>query len=149
MQFSENEEKIKEIASALDDAIESKNYEEILSYFADDCEIELLGLEIKGKENVKKWLNWMFSHIKEIRFEPVLIMIQGNSFFEELVVKAELHNGASVTSKQSEVLIYEELKVKSLRLYFDRLDFADSFNKGFLNRYIIKKIIKRSLKGLN
>ena len=76
-------------------------------------------------------------------------MIQGNSFFEEFVVKAELHNGASVTSKQSEVLIYEELKVKSLRLYFDRLDFADSFNKGFLNRYIIKKIIKRSLKGLN
>jgi hypothetical protein len=76
-------------------------------------------------------------------------MIEGNVFFEEFLVKARLPDGTELESKQAEVLVYnEDYKVKSLRLYFDRLDFADAVAKDPLSRMIIRKFIKMSLKGL-
>lgn len=90
----------------------------------------------------------MLIHIAKIKFEPVIIMVENNVFFEEFIVKAILLDGSEVESKWAEVLIYENYKIKSLRLYFDRLDFANSIIKGPISKMIIKKIIKESTKGL-
>ena len=105
--------------------------------------------ETGGIKGAETWLKWMFTHIEEIKFEPVTIMIDGNTFFEEFIVNARLHNNINVRSKQAEVLIFDNYKVKSLRLYFDRMDFADSFTKGKIGKMIVKNIIKRSLAGLS
>jgi hypothetical protein len=70
-------------------------------------------------------------------------------FFEEFLVKATLNNGKKANSKQSEILVYEGSKIKSLRLYFDRLDFLSSIVKDFISKTIINQIIKKSLEGLN
>ena len=75
-------------------------------------------------------------------------MVQDNTFFEEFILEGLLHNGRQVVSKQAEVLVYENYLVKYLRLYFDRFDFADAVSKGFLNKYIIRQIIKKSLQNL-
>ena len=51
--------------------------------------------------------------------------------------------------KQTEVLVYdEECKVRSLRLYFDRLELAEVYASNIIERTIIKHLIKASLKGL-
>jgi hypothetical protein len=42
-------EKIREVAKELDDTLETKNVDQILPFFADDCEIQLLGIAVKGK----------------------------------------------------------------------------------------------------
>ena len=63
-------------------------------------------------------------------------MVDGNTLFEEFILKGTLHNGIEVQSKQSEVLTFENGKIKSLRLYFDRMDFADSVTKGFLSKAV-------------
>ena len=142
-------EKIREVAKELDDSLETKNIDQILPFFADDCEIELLGITVKGKEGVERWLKWQYEHIAEVKLVPVIIMIEGNVFFEEFVVTAKLHDGTKVESKQAEVLIYHEnYKVKSLRLYFDRLDFANSVVKDPINKFIVRRLIKMSLKDL-
>ena len=142
-------EKIREVAKELDDSLETKNIDQILPFFADDCEIELLGITVKGKEGVERWLKWQYEHIAEVKLLPVIIMIEGNVFFEEFVVTAKLHDGTKVESKQAEVLIYDEnYKVKSLRLYFDRLDFANSVVKDPINKFIVRRLIKMSLKDL-
>ncbi|HUU77952.1 MAG TPA: nuclear transport factor 2 family protein [candidate division Zixibacteria bacterium] len=132
----------------LDNSLESLNIEEIVSFFSEDCEIILLDIKLEGKAGVRKWLKWMLTRLKEIRFEPVIIMVENNFFFEEFIVKAILLDGSEVESKWAEVLIYENYKIKSLRLYFDRLDFANSIIKGPISKMIIKKIIKESTKGL-
>ena len=67
---------------------------------------------------------------------------------EEFIIHGRLNDGRTVQSKQAEVLVYENLLVKSLRLYFDRLDFAEAVASGWLNRKIIQKLINESIKGL-
>ncbi|MBW1713553.1 MAG: nuclear transport factor 2 family protein [Deltaproteobacteria bacterium] len=141
-------DQIKQIAMAFDQAIESLDLESALSYFADDCRIELLGIVLSGQDGARKWLQWLFGNLAQIKFEPVTIMVQDGVFFEEFVIQARLDDGRQVRSKQSEVLVYEKDKIKSLRLYFDRLDFADLVARGFVSRTIVRRLIKASLKGL-
>jgi ketosteroid isomerase-like protein len=141
-------EEIKRVAMNFDNAIEMRDSDLMAECFAEDCEIELMGLTLKGKDGVKRWMDWLFEHVTEIKLIPRVIMVQNNTFFEEFIVKAKLHNGRSITSKQSEVLIYENYKIKNLRLYFDRLDFADAAADGVISKKIINTLIEKSTKGL-
>jgi hypothetical protein len=120
-----------------------------LSRFSEECEIELLGTRLGGKEGVVKWAAWMNLHLAEVKVSPITVIIEGNTLFEEFVLRAKLHTGAQIDSKQAEVIVFENSKIKNLRLYFDRTDFADSLVKGFVNRSIAKRLIKRSLEGLS
>ena len=142
-------ERIRSVAKDLDDTLETKDNERIMEFFADDCEIELLGVTLKGKGGVRKWLDWKYEHVAGYELVPVVIMIEGNVFFEEFIVKARLPNGTELESKQAEVRIYDEdYKVKCLRLYFDRLYFADAVTKGPISRFIVRRLINMSIKGL-
>ena len=140
--------KIKEVAMDFDNAIEARDIDKMVEAFADDCEIELMGITLKGKEGAKKWSEWLFSSTPNIVFKPIIIMVEGNVFFEEFLVTGTLPNGKIVESKQSEVLVYENYKIKSLRLYFDRLDFADLVAQGFFSKKVVNMLKSRSLKGL-
>ena len=140
--------KLRKAAMALDNAIESKNIGEILASFADDCEIELLRQRLFGKEGVKKWLDWLYKNFWQIKFQPIVIIVKGNTLFEEFIIRARLHSGIEIKSKQAEVVVYENDKIKSLRLYFDRLDFAESVTKDPISKATINRIIKKSLAGL-
>jgi ketosteroid isomerase-like protein len=141
-------DKIKQVAKDFDDAIESKDIDQMVSFFADDCSIELMGIKLLGKDGARKWLVWLFDTLVDVKFKPVIIIVEGDTFFEEFVLVGTLPNGKTVESKQSEVLVYEDYKIKSLRIYFDRLDFADVVAEGFVSRKIVKTLISRSLRGL-
>jgi len=136
------------LAKDLDDAIEKKDQQSIISMFDEDCEIELLGISLRGRSGVRRWLDWLYEKLISIKLTPITIMVEGDVFFEEFMVKARLRNGAEITSKQSEVLVYEKNKVKSLRLYFDRLEFADAVAKDIFSRALVNRIITLSLKDL-
>lgn len=144
----QTKESILEVAKDFDDAIETQKIDEILPYFDENCTIELLGLTLHGHEGARRWLEWMFQHVSTISIDPVVIMVEDDVFFEEFIVNSTLPDGRQVQSKQAEVLIYENNLVKCLRLYFDRLDFAESISSGWLTRKIINKLIQESTKGL-
>ena len=144
-----NAKQIRQIAKALDDAIEKQNIAEILSYFSDSCEIEMLGIRLNGKEGLKKVFAWIYRYLGQIVLMPVTIMVDGNTFFEEFIIKAKVKGGKEIQAKQAEVLIYDDkYKVRSLRLYFDRLELAEAFTSGIIERIMIKLLIKASIKGL-
>ncbi len=146
--MEQTEKQILAVAKEFDDAIETRNHEKILPFFAKDCVIELLGVTLQGWDGARRWLEWMFSHLTTIRFKPVVIMVNGDTFFEEFIVTATLKDGRQVISKQAEVLIYENLKVKYLRIYFDRLDFAGAIATGWFNQIVINRLKKASTRGL-
>ena len=148
MTDTQTSEGIKKAAKEFDDALSIRDYEKMKSAFTDDCEIELLGITLHGKEGVQRWIDWMFTYLAKVEFVPVVIMVEGDVFFEEFIVKGTLHDGRDVTSKQAEVLIYQDYKIKSLRLYFDRLDFAEAVADGFVSRRIVESLIKRTREGL-
>jgi ketosteroid isomerase-like protein len=141
-------DRIKQVAMDFDNAIESKDISHMVSFFAEDCEIELMGVRLSGKEGARRWLEWLFDTLIEVKFKPVIIMVEGNVFFEEFILVGTLPNGKIIKSKQFEVLVYENYKIKSLRVYFDRLDFAEAVANDFVSRKIVKTLVSRSLKGL-
>ncbi|TES88625.1 MAG: nuclear transport factor 2 family protein [Dehalococcoidia bacterium] len=148
MATEKSTDEIRRVAMALDNAIENKDPDAVIACFADDCEIELLRHSLVGKAGVKKWFSWLFKNIWQIKFQPVKIMAEGNTLFEEFIIRARLRSGSEVKSKQAEVLIFENDKIKSLRLYFDRLDFADTLTKDPVSKAVLSRIIKKSLEGL-
>jgi hypothetical protein len=142
-------EKIKKVAMKFDETIEQKDREKIPLFFTKDCEIELLGLKLFGEEGIERWINWLYRYISKIKLEPITIMVEGNTFFEEFLVDATLYNGVRLKSKQSEILVYKDYKIQSLRLYFDRLELSQSLYKNPITNLILKRIISKSIDGLN
>ena len=144
-----NHEKIRDLAKALDDAIENRETEDIISCFSETCEIELLGIKLTGKEGLRKAISWMYRYLKEITLVPITIMIEENTFFEEFYVITKTKEGKEIQVKQAEVLVYDdEYKVKSLRLYFDRLELAASYTTNPIEKMMVNWFKKASLKGL-
>lgn len=148
MEHTQSSEAILKTALNLDKAIETRNIEAVLSKFSVDCEIEILGIELSGRNGVKKWMKWQFKHIAKIEFIPITKMVSGNIFFEEYIAKVNLQNGEEILSNQAVVLEFKKKMIKSLRLYFDRLDFADAVAKDIISRSIIKELVKKSVEGL-
>lgn len=141
-------EEIRKVAMAFDKALENKDLQAIIETFADDCEIELLGVKLFGKAGAKKWFSWLYKHVAEMKLLPVTIMVEGDTFFEEYVVKAKFYDGEEASSSQAEVLLFENLKIKSLRIYFDRLDFSSSVANDVISKTIVRQLVKKSLEGL-
>ena len=139
---------MRKMALVLDNAIENRNLDGILACFADDCEIELLRQLLIGKEGVKKWVDWLYKNFRQIKFQPIVSIIKGNTLFVEFIVRTRLHSGIEIKSRQAEVVVYDNDKIKSLRLYFDRLDFAESVAKDPISKAAVNRIIKKSLEGL-
>jgi hypothetical protein len=104
---------------------------------------------LTGHEGITKAMKWMYKYLKEIKLVPITIMIQGNTFFEEFLVKAKTANEQELQVRQAEVLIYDaDYKVKSLRLYFDRLELGKVFSSNIIDRIIIDRIKSESIKDL-
>ena len=142
-------EKIREIAMQLDDTLEAMDKEKVLEFFSDDCEIKFLGKTVKGKDGVMKWLDWMEAKgMTAMELTPVNIQVIGDTFLEEFKAKAVLEDGTEIEAEQCEVLIYEDYKVKSLRLYFDRLQYAPMIAKNFIERGIVRRLDKMTFEGL-
>jgi ketosteroid isomerase-like protein len=148
MKEKQSTDEIRRVAMTLDNAIENKRLDMVLSCFADDCEIELLRHSLFGKAGVEKWFDWLFRNIRQVKIQPVIIMAEGNILFEEFIVRARLLSGPEVKSKQSEVLVFENDKIKCLRLFFDRLDFADMLTKDPVSKAVLSRILKKSVEGL-
>ena len=144
-----DEQKIKKEAKALDDALEKGITEDILPFFTDDCEIELFGIILHRKKGLHKAIRWMKDHLTNIKLIPIVIMVKNSTFFEEFVVNANTINGNEVKIKQAEVLEYDnDYKVKSLRLYFDRLILVKESTTNIFEKWFVNRMIQSSVKGL-
>jgi ketosteroid isomerase-like protein len=142
-------DQIQRVAQALDEAIEKRDIEATMAFFSDDCEIELIGLTLKGRGGLKRALNWLFDSLKEIRLIPLTILIDGAIFFEEFVLRSKTKRGKPIEVKQAEVLIYDlDYKVKSLRLYFDRLELGEVFASTIGVRALVRFLGRASVKSL-
>jgi ketosteroid isomerase-like protein len=147
MRSHQSSVKIRKVAKDLDNAVEKHDIESILSCFLDDCEVEIFGIILRGKGHLKKALNWLYEMIGEIKFKPIIIMVAGDVFFEEFILKGN-KDGKKLEARATEVLIYKDYKVKTLRLYLDILQIADVLAKGFIEKFVVKMINKKILKGL-
>lgn len=119
------EKQIIQIAIRFDNDLESRNLERLTSYFADDCQIELLGSTLRGKAGVEKWFHWLFDNIQNLRLVIINVIVKENILFEEFAISAETADGLKIQSRQAEVMEFDPCnRIKTLKLYFDRIDLA-------------------------
>jgi ketosteroid isomerase-like protein len=81
---------IRKRAKMLDDAIEEGNIEKVVSYFCDNCEIELLGVKLTGKDGLRKAFGWMYKYLKKMVLVPITMMVDGDVFFEDSLSRQRL-----------------------------------------------------------
>ena len=74
---------LREVARDFDDLIEKKDQEALLDFFSKECEVQMFGVVLRGIEGARKWLNWLFSNASSVRFEPIMILTDGDALFEE------------------------------------------------------------------
>ncbi len=135
------ENQIIKLAMNFDNDLESKNLEKLPSYFSDDCQIELLGITLKGREGVNEWLTWLFENIEEIRFVIINVIVKDNILFEEYALNAVTNGGLKIQSRQAEVLEFDQCnKIHNLRLYFDRIDFANNLLQHSVSKQNVKTV---------
>ncbi|MBD3405516.1 MAG: hypothetical protein GF411_05195 [Candidatus Lokiarchaeota archaeon] len=150
MVLSIEDRKIADKVRELGDAVESMEIERIASMFTEDCKIYILNKELTGKEGVRAWLNWLFQNLVSISFEPITAAVKGDTFYEEFLVIGTMRSDEVITSRQAEVIVIdrESMKIKSLRLYFDRMDFLNSISTDPITRWASRRLKKRTRKGL-
>ncbi len=141
-------ETMHEITLRIDRASEAKDTVTILSCFHENCEIDIPGKKIKGKNEAKKWTEWIYSYFAELRIIPENGFVGGSLFFRKFTLKATLHDGSEISSKQAGVLEFDDQKIKSLRLDFDRADFnrlnfADTLAKAPGNKTAVNMAIEK------
>lgn len=142
----QSEASIRNAASELDDALQVPDLARVTACFAQDCEIEILGVRLHGHEGVRRWLDWVFAHVRRIEFSPRVITVDGDTFVEEFAVTAELPNGRRLDSQWAEVLTYRDDLVSSLRLYFNPLDLAPAL--GLVGRVVAPGAASLARRGL-
>jgi len=140
-------ETMHEITLRMDKAIETKDTATIIYCFHEDCEIILPGLKLNGIKEIKKWTEQIYVHFAEFLIIPEDGFIRGSLFFRKYTIKATLHDGSEILSKQTGVLEFEDRKIKSLRLDFDRTDFdkldvADALAKDWGSSKVANRAIE-------
>lgn len=84
-----------------------------------------------------------------MKLTPISIQVIGDTYVEEFEARALLADGTEIEAEQCEVLIYEDYMVKSLRPYFDRLQYAPMVATGFFDRVILNRLEKMTFEGLS
>jgi ketosteroid isomerase-like protein len=142
----QSESSIRDAAAELDKALEAGDRERVVACFDPECEIELLGVRLDGLDGVRRWLDWVYSHVVSVAFTPRLISVDGDNLIEEFEVQGSLPSGRQVYSRWAEVLTFQADLVTSLRLYFDPIDFAPAL--GTAGRVFGPVAVRLARKGL-
>lgn len=133
------------VFSELREAVESRDEAAVKACFCEDCKLEILEYGLSGHDGVKKWLDWMYKHMKSMKTVPIDCIWDGERMFEEYSVRGVLHNGVKVQAKQARIIYVEDGRIKHLRSYFDRLAFADSMIHGNTFQKVVRKFIDKSM----
>lgn len=139
---------IREIAKQLDSAVERRDLSAVVDLFSDDCEVTLFGIELTGQDAVKRAFQSVYDRLEDVRFEPITIMTDDSTLFEEFRMHATSPKGESVSIDAAEVLNFNENKIIGMRLYLDRLQLAGVIAEGILERKLLEAIERKSREGL-
>lgn len=142
----QSEASIRQAGAVLDVALEAPDLDQVVTCFAEDCVVELLGVRIAGHDGVRRWLGWVFGHVERIQLTPRLISVDGDQLIEEFAVEAVLPDGKRLHSGWAEFLTYQDDLVTSLRLYFNPLDFAPAL--GLAGRVMGPAVVRLARRGL-
>ena len=131
-------------------AIEAKDVDKAISFFAEDGDWTTCEGVFKGKEELKRYLKWMAA----VGQEPKItgcgngIITQDNKAFSELMI-TDTVMGRKVEYLEMDAWEFSDDKIKHFRVVYDRLLICKQGAKGWLQKWVVNYIIKQVEKGLH
>jgi hypothetical protein len=146
--MSPDQEDIRDLAEKFDRALARRDLKAARSWFAPECQLELMGLTLLDPEGAERWLRWLFAIMPLIEIETVTTLNDPPVLFQEQIVRTELPAGERIESRQMRVTVWEGGRIKELRINFDRVDLAPLIARGRLARVLVRRFQQASVARL-
>jgi len=145
-----SEQKIKNTMREFKAALESRDLDNIMSFFADDAEWHAPEGGFKGKEQILRYVRWNKEITPDFKMTEVGIKIVAE---DNVGVYEHILSGTSDDMKWDTlgICIYEFAgdKIKSIRSVYDRLSIVKQVSKGPVAKTAVNGIIKKMENGLH
>ena len=142
-------EKIESKVREYINAINKKDTEKALSFFTDDATWTANEGIFKGREELKRYITWMFESLPDISIadDGIGIIVQGNIAVYQHTFEATVEG---IKIKVPSICVYEFSgeKCKNHWAYNDRLSSAKQAVTGLIGRKVVNTLINRMEKGL-
>ncbi len=145
-----SDEKKKEVMRAFVKSFEEMDVEKALSLLTDDITWVTPFGTFKGKEEVKRYLDWNGKNSKEVKFTESGpgILVQGDiASFEHRI--SGIMQGEKVDFLAMCTYQFSGDQVKEMKTVFDRLDIAEQATSTWLPKKIVNTLVNKLHKGLD
>ena len=143
------EEKIPAIMRGFTGAMSDGDVDKTLAYFAEDASWVTPFGTAKGKEELRRYITWMYDRMKGMKVKECGngIIAQGNKAFFEHEISATMQ-GKKVAGLALCAYEFQGDKIKDVRTTYDRLAMAQQAATGWLPKMMVNMMVKQAEKGL-
>ena len=145
-----SDEKKKEVMHTFVKSFEEMDVEKALSLCTDDVTWTTPFGIFKGKEEVKRYLDWNGTNTKDVKFTESGsgILVQGDiASFEHRI--SGIMQGEKVDFLAMCTYQFSGDQVKEMKTVFDRLDIAEQATSTWLPKKIVNTLVSQLHKGLD
>jgi ketosteroid isomerase-like protein len=131
----------------IQEALNSRDVEKAVSFFADDATMIVCEGTFKGRDEIKRRFTWFLQQWSDLKVTGKELILEGNRVAHEYVIEATTRE-AKGRFPGVAIYAFEYGKVQQVHDYYDRLSIAHQLSKGWVARTMVSSIVERMEKGL-
>lgn len=145
-----SEEKIESVLRGWREALEKKDVKKALSFIAEDAVWFAVEGTFKGKEEWKRYLNWMATQGDgKFKDAGIGVMVKGNKAVSQYTFEGKTHDGMKFEVPGVCLFEFKNEKIQQHYTVLDRLLLAKQAAKGTVAKRLVGSLVKRMEKGLH
>jgi len=143
-----SEKKLESIMRESVEALNKRDFEKALSFFAEDAVWVAPEGTFKGKAEIKRYLTWGRKEHPDQRLRDVGITVKGNKGVYEHIMEGTIDNMKYETMVMC-IWEFSGEKIQQLKSLYDRLSIAKQVAKGIISKRAVTSMLNQFEKGLH
>lgn len=144
-----SEEEMKSAVRGLNEAIQRKELENVLSFYAEDATLETPEATFKGRKEIRRYWVWQIQSASDITGTEATMMVQGNQLAAMHVYDVTRIDGTRWRAPITCLYEFTGARFQRHRMSYDRLSIAKQAAKGWLAKRLVNSIVGQMEKGLH
>jgi len=144
-----SEKGIKDVIRSLNQAIERKDVEKILSLYVEEATLVTPDGTFEGKEEIRRFWLWQAQSALEATSTETEMIVQGNKLAAEHIIAVTTISGMKWQVPITCIYKFTDGKIQLHRMSYDRLSVAKQAAKGWFAKRLVNSIIRQMEKGLH
>jgi len=141
-------EEIKRLTRDVHGALNKRDADKAVSYFAEDVVFVCPEGTFKGRQEAKRYFTWLLGQYSEMKLNETGLYVDGNVATHEYVTEATTKDGKG-SAPCVAILEIKGGKVQSFHNYYDRLGVAKQMARGIIATRAVNGIVDQMEKGLH